>query len=493
MKKVLISSLILLCVGLLLFLLKPIWHPLVMVFAVESPIIIEATVVIGVLFGFVLVAANYSRVMFSFAMVLFFGSLIFFTLAFSFSYVYKEEFIAHNLINPAKISSLPASRQQRLLPKLVAKRYALSALQMPRYTIGDAGITALKGKLYWSFGLVPDGGINSLALKEKGAIFVNMGVLKKEVKVVERQLDVGEGIYITDNYLWKLINKKYFVDYQKPIYIYKGGKLFLAVPFIRYELHFKSLLLYSVPKWGGVAIINQKGKIKFLSPKEAESNPLLKGQRIFPAALAREYVDALNYKRGLLNYLFLHKGQFEIVDVSGQGNVQPFLVPTEKGLKWLLACEPYGRSYGIYKLFFVDARNGKVDLFSLPKISMLVGPVEACEYVKKNSPRVDWNLMRAIEPLPLIKKGQLFWNVRVVPKGGAGVAFLALVNASDCSVRRFTTASALEKFLETGATAFVQNIKKEKNIFPAIKILIKRQGKIEKVIPLRKGDEIIIK
>ncbi|GAH45844.1 unnamed protein product, partial [marine sediment metagenome] len=58
------------------------------------------------------------------------------------------------------------------------------------------------------------------------------------------------------------------------------------------------------------------------------------------------------------------------------------------GMKWFIACEPYGAAHGIYKIFLIDARTGEISFNKQPKAEALIGPVKACDYVRKSNPIV---------------------------------------------------------------------------------------------------------
>ncbi len=408
--------------------------------------------------------------------------------------LYTSLYLSHHL-HYQHIFELPEVNPSvvRIVPKVVGDKYAMDALQFPRYQIDRGAIVFVNGTPYWGYGLIPDGLVNMFVLKDKGAIYVDMSAFGKRTKIVEKEMSVGEGMYITDNYLWRIYSRKYTVDCEKPYFVPRNTSLYIAVPLIGYQLHFRFPTFYTTPYWAGTALIASNGSITILSPSQAERCPILRGQKLFPAELARQYVDSFNYAHGILNVIFYHKDQFEIADVPGQNNQQPFLVATKQGLKWIIACEPYGQSYGIYRIYVVDARTGSILVYQPPSTKALIGPVRAVDYVKQAMPKVDWQTMRAVEPIPVVVNGTLYWQVRVIPSDASGIAYVAMVNAenpNDVIVLR--SCAGVKVFLEKGEGFNITSISfskvNEKEV--AYYLLIKKNGIVVRKIPVYANESV---
>ena len=151
--------------------------------------------------------------------------------------------------------------------------------------------------------------------------------------------------------------------------------------------------------------------------------------------------------------MFLHKDQIEISDVYGQANRQPFLMDTTDGLKWVVATEPWGQSYGIFKIFLVDAFSGRIDLLELDEEMTLTGPVRVVSYVRKNFPTIDWSTSQVIEPRPYTRDGVLYWMLSITPMDFAGVSYTVLVNSETNEVYGFQKDDELLAFLKGEETA----------------------------------------
>ncbi len=489
--------LLLLIASVVVYLTRPIWHPFFMLFY-TNPAITEALIVT------LIVTAAYSKfrgkseaesrkglTSTTIAVFLFLAlMMILLPLQQFYTPVYLSKHLSYE-----RISQLPEIDPSvvRIVPKVVGDKYAMDALQFPRYTLSRGSIVFINRTPYWGYGLIPEGLVNSFILKDMGAIYVDMSAFGKRTVIKEQSFKVGVGMYITDNYLWQIYDRIYTVDCGNPYFVPHKGNLYIAVPLVGYELHFRFPTFYTVPKWDGIALIAPNGSITILSPKQAENCEVLKGQKLFPPELTRMYVDSFNYIHGILNVLLYHKDQFEIADVPGQENSQPFLVATRQGLKWIAACEPYGQSYGIFRIYVVDARNGSIQLYQPSSTRALIGPARAVDYVKQAMPRVDWQTMRAVEPIPVIVNKTLYWQVRIIPSDASGIAYVAMVNAenpNDVIVLR--TYREVKSFLENGENAFNFNNSTVSPVKVKYYIVIKKSGKIVERIPLTGNESVEI-
>lgn len=321
-----------------------------------------------------------------------------------------------------------AGDEIRLMPYEVAQRYAQDSLQLSQYKLGIENIALIDDKLAWMFPLTPDGLIIRFTLKNKGITYVDATTQDRNSKMVWQDLEIGQGMLITDNLWWNLRRFRYFVHTEDPYYLVQNSNIKTIVPAISYSYHIKWGLFYTVPRFAGTFLVDNMGSIDLLSPEETLNNPILEDNLIFPERLARTYVAAYQYNNGVLNRFFIHNDQIQIQDVSKQ-NRQPFLMQTEEGLKWFLSTEPYGASHGVFKIFVVDARTGELELYELPEDQVLTGPVRAMDYVRRSNPVVDWSRFIMAEPLPFVREGVLYWKVAVIPEDAAGIAYQAFVDS----------------------------------------------------------------
>jgi len=439
----------------MLWLARPMWHCLLMtiyVFPALWESLIAAIVVAGLSYIFWFARRGYGLFEMSGkgrAIAVFFATFfVLLAILGSLGVMYPQCYLSENL-KTSKITELPDvdASAVRIMPRAVSERYAKDALQYPRYQLGVGDISFINKTPCWTYGLIPDGLVNFFVLKDKGAVYVDMSTSRKNTRIIEKEMQIGEGMGVTDWYKWQLYEKRYWINSEDPYFVFSGGDLYIVVPVVSYEYHWKFPTLFTVPRWDGVALINSEGEIELLSPEQARENHILKNQKLYPERLARYYVDSFRYIHGITNRWLYHRGQLEIADVPGQ-NEQPFLVVTKEGMKWFIACEPFGEAHGVFKIYLVDARTGEIQFYEQPKAAALIGPVKACDYVRKANPIVDWNRMKPVEPIPIVIEGRLYWQVRVIPEDASGIAYTAMVDAETAEVTELKTDKEIKDFLK---------------------------------------------
>jgi hypothetical protein len=386
-------------------------------------------------------------------------------------YIVKE-----NVYN--EINSLPDSTDIRILPKAVALRYLEDSLQKSREKIGGINIVNLDSGLFWMAPRVPDGDILYFTQKVNGVMTADATKTDRETKMVAKKLSVGEEIGVTDNIYWRIFKHKFFVDLGDVYYIYKNDKILTIAPVISYRFKFPVM----IPYFSGVIVLDESGTIKEYSPTEVAQLEEFSNNRAYPSELARLYVDSYKFNLGVINTWFLHKDQIEISDVYGQANRQPFLMPTTEGLKWIVATEPFGESYGVFKIFMVDALTGRIDMLELNEDQTLTGPVKVISYVKKKFPIIDWGSSRIIEPRPFVINGKLFWMMSITPNDYAGIAYTVFVNSENNEVTAFDNDEGVYNFIKKGISEDEVEITEEGTIGSTDKTTEElRQEKIDQI------------
>lgn len=349
-----------------------------------------------------------------------------------------------------QLASLPESSGSiRLMPYEVAMRSAKDSLQLSQYRLGTENMVVTGDHLSWVFPLTPDGFVISFLKQNRGIVQVDASTQDKNSSMVSRDMAVGEGMQVTDNLWWNILRHRYFVRTEDPYYIAHDGDIHTIVPAVSYEFRWSWITVHTVPRFAGVFVVNTAGDVSFLTPDEAQRNPVTAGNRFFPELLAREYVNAYQYRLGVINRLFIHEDQIQIQDVrsSVQINRQPFLLLTGDGPVWFVGTEPYGESHGIFKIFIVDAVTGELFVHELPEADTLTGPVRAADYVHRANPVIDWSRFSLVEPLPIILNGTLYWKLAVIPSDGAGIAYQAFVDSRTNQVFEARSEAAITAFL----------------------------------------------
>jgi len=345
-----------------------------------------------------------------------------------------------------KIDKLPDTTDIRILPRAVAFRYLEDSLQKSRERVGGINIVNIDENIFWIAPRVPDGLILYFTQKIQGIMTADASKTDRTTKMITQKLNIGEDIGIFDNIYWNLYKKKYFVNLGDIYYIYKEDKILTVAPIIAYKFKFPVM----IPYYYGLFTLNEQGKISYYTPKQVEELEEFKNNRAYPEELARLYVNSYKYHLGISNAWFLHKDQIAISDVYGQANQQPFLMPTTQQLKWIIATEPYGESYGVFKIFLVDALTGKIDMLELNEDQTLTGPVRVISYVRKKFPRIDWSTTKIVEPRPFVIKGKLYWMLSLTPNDFAGIAYTVFINSENNEVIAFENDQGVYNFIKQG-------------------------------------------
>ncbi len=346
---------------------------------------------------------------------------------------------------------LPEFNKIRLTPKPVATRYAADSFQSPQETLADSQIALVDGKLVRVFPRVPDGGLLYFINKMSGFVTVEVDTLDRKVNIQNQEFKYSDHIGITDNLYFQLLKKKYFVSYSaEPIYLKdNNNKWITVVPYMSYKK-----FPFRVPYWAGVMIVKSDGTITDYTPEAAQKLTYLKGNRLYPKELTNYYTAAYSYKGGLINKWLLHKNQIEIVSLPGEETI--IHASTKEGFKQIVVAEPYGRSYGVYKIFIIDATTGKREIISYDQNSQLTGPISAADYIKRAFPTYNWTNFQLSEPRPVKVNGDLNWLLSIIPNDSAGIATTVLLDAKTNKVVEVKTENELQLLLSGHSEAAVE-------------------------------------
>lgn len=375
--------------------------------------------------------------------------------------VYAQEDIYHNdMKNTQEVENLPEADAEnpRILPREVALQYADGSLQYPRHTLDRGDITYHNGTYHWSHALEPDGLVNTFIGQQVGAVYINMSTSGKDVDTYEEDFKYGKGMLISDNYVYQLRLSEFLIQHQTSdsFIIQQEGKQYLVTPAVThdYKVRFTPLpQVYTVPRYAGVYVQDAQGNMEHLSPEEASESDLLEGQNTYPYDLANFRVNAMRYQHGMLNKWFIHEDVPQIAEVPGKGNSQPFTVPTEDGLKYFVATEPWGQANGIYQVYVFDAQTGEASVKKYSTESSLYGPERASSKVMSDPEVSRLNNVHTSEPIPVVVDGSLYWKVRVVPNTSSGITYIAFVDAHDGDVIKYETDEGTTAFLREGPGA----------------------------------------
>ncbi len=444
-RNAIIGSLLLICV----YFMRPLFHGLIMFFYTNPMITACLFALIGSII-YIIVKAQAEQnptVIYRNTGRIFFGIIIFIIII-----VFGKPLLLA-MTQKVIVTETPYTRMQimpetseiRVLPRDVAHRYMVDSLQKSKEKIGTVEILTMNGSMVWGAPRVPDGKILYYTQKNSGMMTTKATELRKDIMLYDQVFQKGDEMGFFDNIHWNLYKEKYFMTPTEINYVYddENQEFKMVIPFIRYAFSFPVM----VPKLGGVFVVDSDGTIQTYTPAQAEALPLLNDTWIYPASLARVTVESYKYRLGVMNAFFYHEDEIEITDSNDTMNKQPYLMRTKEGLKWIIAAEPYGESYGIFKMFFIDARTGDVELYELDEESSLTGPVRAIDYVEQKFPTIDWFSTTVVEPRPYVIRGELYWMLSITPRDYAGVTYTVLLNAKTNEMHAFETKDAIEEFI----------------------------------------------
>lgn len=366
-----------------------------------------------------------------------------------FSSALATQYLVQDL-QPTALETLPETTEVRYLPMPVAERYGANKIQDPRHHLGDMDPLDTAEGIAWVAPRVPTGFWNTLTGQTDGFAIVNPD---GSVNTILQPMRYGEGMQIGDKINWPLWKMRYTVDLPEFYYLQLGDEVVTIAPYIAYRYQFP----VRVPHWGGVFVVHPGGQIEDLTPEAATADPRFEGQRLYPEALALRIAKAWAYRGGISNAWFTHRDQTEVPRIDDEDNQMPYLIPTDQGPLWFIGMEPYGPAYSIFKVLFVNAHNGSLQIYELPAESGMISPNRAGGYVRAAFPTYQWqdrcgesssgNLL-AIEPRPLIRNGVLYWQMSITNVDYAGVTQTVLVNAKDNGVVYFEDLGEIQRFLD---------------------------------------------
>lgn len=352
---------------------------------------------------------------------------------------------------PEVVQELPDTTNVRYIPYEVAQAFARARQEDPTKMVGDIDPILMDGEFYWVSPRIPNGIANFFFRQTDGILLVaEDGTIEFEPQVFQ----CGEGMAIGDAIAWRLFSKRYQAEYPEIFYLKIDGTWTAMAPYVTYDFRFPVF----VPKWGGVMLVHPDCQIEDLSPNQAQTDPRLVGQRIFPEALARIYSLSWGYRfGGLWNIWWTHQEQVEVANLEGTKNEMPYYLPTTWGPQWMMATEPSGPSQSIFKIFWFDTHSGQAKLKEFTQKHSLIGPNQATGYAKSETPGYNWlekgkeetsGTYLAIEPRPVIRGGSLYWQYSVTTNTYTGVGLTILVNSFDTEdVLHFCSRAALIRWL----------------------------------------------
>jgi hypothetical protein len=301
----------------------------------------------------------------------------------------------------------------------------------------------------------PDGFIATFRQNNPGfIIFDDSSNSSAKIRRVDQELKIGSGMQLFDNLERQLYLTDWFATYDE-VHILRidqnnQEKYVIAAPKIKYSF-------WRFPYWAGVVLIHDDGKIEDLSVEEAQADSRLKKQWIVPSTLVRHYVELQNYAMGYINSFFRVEGKIEIPEFPGD-NQFPFLIRGVFGTTYFVtAVKAEGGGTGLYRMYYVNATTFESGFYQYPKGSIVYGPYAALKRIqnlsgynwyRRSSSGSSSGNMQAVEPVYIIKKGQLYWKFSITNMDFSGTSAVVVVDGKNLdNILEFKTRAAFDAWI----------------------------------------------
>lgn len=355
-----------------------------------------------------------------------------------------EQVRFYDSLEAEALEDIPATEGVRFLPLEVAARAAQNRANEPRVALGD--FEPLEGEPGEPLGYVaprvPNGGFNVFTYEQQGVSLVDG---QGAVETLREPFTYGEGMSITDNVNWKLIQERFWVTLTDPYYSVDGEEPLMLVPYLKYRLSFP----VTIPYWAGTFVVHPDGEIEDLTRDEVIADERFQNERLYPGELARRAAESLAYQNGIWNAWVTRRDVPQIPDIDSTDNEQPYLLPGGQGPVWFTALEPYGPSNATYTMLYTDAHTGEYSVHKRPLDSALLGPNRSFGFVTNAYPDFQWvragaagetgNIV-SLEPRPVVRRepgtdeNVLYWMLSVTTRDSPGVNLTAFVDSRDGAV-----------------------------------------------------------
>ena len=364
-----------------------------------------------------------------------------------------EEFPQANPANP------------RVVPRQVADITTRGSVSYRQHRLGPSDIARMEnGALAWSYAIQPDGFRNMLIEHQRGVLVTDMTKMEdRQIDVYEEEFRFGEGMLLHRSAEWNLKTSDFIARYDdRPVEFSHDGNPYMYYPKTGHDWHLAPFP-HTTPTWIGGALVHPDGEIEHLSPAEAQSHPILEGQRLYPVTITRAEMGSLGFRNGIINQLSIvgaHEGEVEMARLpSGVDNAQPFVIDLEgEQMSYVTALEPYGEdTRGLDEVWFANAETGAYTFFGTDD-ETLTGPERAMGIARSSDSRTNWGQNFVVtEPVPVTIDDELWWHIKVSPTDFTDVTRNVFVNADtsrtveirdDEAVRSFISGSLADEDLQ---------------------------------------------
>ena len=382
--------------------------------------------------------------------------------------MFEQRTLAQQTMTDAtEVDDFPQANPEnpRVVPRQVADITTRGSVSYRQYRLGTSDIARMEnGALAWSYAIQPDGLRNMLIENQRGVLITDMTRMDdRQINVYEEDFKYGEGMLLHRSADWNLKKTDYITKYEdRPVEFSHDGKPYMYYPKTAHEWHLTPFP-HTTPTWDGGALVHPDGEIEHFSPAEAQAEPILDGQRLYPLTLTRDEMGSLGYRNGIINQLSVvgaHEGEVEMARLpSGVDNAQPFVIDLEgEEMSYVTALEPYGEdTRGLDEVWFANAETGEYIYYGTEG-QTLTGPERAMGIARSSDSRTNWGENFVVtEPVPVTIDSELWWHIKVSPTDFTDVTRNVFVNADtsrtveirdDAAVRAFIDGDVSEDDLE---------------------------------------------
>jgi hypothetical protein len=404
------------------------------------------------------------------------------------------------MVDADEVEEFPQANPEnpRVVPRQVADITTRGSVSYRQHRLGPSDIARMEnGSLAWSYTIEPDGFRNMLIEHQRGVLVTDMTRMDdRQIQVYEEDFEFGEGMLLHRSAVWNLKKTDYIAKYDdRPVAFSKDGNPYMYYPKTGHEWHLTPFP-HTTPKWIGGALVHPDGEIEHLSPSEAQSHPVLDGQRLYPVTVTRAEMGSLGFRNGIINQFSIvgaHEGEVEMARLpSGVDNAQPFVIDLEgERISYVTALEPYGEdTRGLDEVWFVDAETGEYTFFGTDA-ETLTGPERAMGIARSSDSRTNWGQNFVVaEPVPVTIDDSLWWHIKVSPTDFTDVTRNVFVNADtsrtveirdDAAVRSFISGTVTEEDLQP-----VEEEEEDQDVVYYI-LITDDSGNVIERIPVQRG------
>lgn len=380
-------------------------------------------------------------------------------------HIQQREMATGTMENANNVSEFPQVNEQnpRIVPREVDKNQVKGSVSYRQHRLGASDVARTpNGSMAWSYAIEPDDTRNKLLENQRGVALSDM------TKMTDRELQfedderfpIGEGMYLHRSSRWNLVKTDYLSLYNDDsVRFVHNGDAYMSYPKTGHEWRVEMVggiipVPYTVPVSNGVGVIDTNGDITHYTLTEAQNEPLLDGQRLYPLDVTRKYMESLGYRNGIINQLEMfgsHRGEVELADLpAGAGNQQPFIIDMQdEQFSYVIALEPYGEdTRGLDEVWFANAETGEYTYYETGQDNTLLGPERAMGLVRSEDSQTGWgDDFEVVEPIPTVIDGELYWHSKVVPTDNLDVTRNVFVNAHSGETVELLTTDAVRKFM----------------------------------------------